>query len=145
MSLRVALQISLCALFAAGSVNSPAAQDETVFLSTNIRTGNPAMPVARSMTISGDRITCVSDTLSCQSEAGTDAEVVDNGDATIMAGLIDTHLHTRLFGQVNGVMLYMDPYGKQVGYEDVFTKIDMCKKHYEAVGLGADYVDQFIR
>ena len=32
--------------------------------------------------------------------------------------------------QVNGVMIYVDPYGKQTGYEDVFTKIDMCRKHY---------------
>ena len=31
------------------------------------------------------------------------------------------------------------------GFEDVFTKIDMCRAHYAAVGLGADYVDQFIR
>jgi quercetin dioxygenase-like cupin family protein len=47
--------------------------------------------------------------------------------------------------QVNGVMLYVDPWGETMGYEDVFTKIDMCRKHYEEVGLGADYVDQFIR
>ena len=47
--------------------------------------------------------------------------------------------------QVNGVMLYVDPYGKTMGYEDVFTKIEMCRKHYTDVGLGADYVDQFIR
>ena len=49
------------------------------------------------------------------------------------------------FFQVNGVMCYVDPYGEVLGYEDVFTKIDLCKKHYENVGLGADYVDQFIR
>ena len=47
--------------------------------------------------------------------------------------------------QVNGVMVYVDPWGKVEGYEDVFTKIDMCRKHYEAVGLGADYVERFIR
>jgi hypothetical protein len=47
--------------------------------------------------------------------------------------------------QVNGVMLYVDPDGAVLGYEDVFTKIDLCRKHYTAVGLGADYVDQFIR
>ncbi|MEM8795510.1 MAG: cupin, partial [Pseudomonadota bacterium] len=44
-----------------------------------------------------------------------------------------------------GVMLYVDPWGKTMGYEDVFTKIDMCRKHYEDVGLGADFVEQFIR
>ena len=47
--------------------------------------------------------------------------------------------------QVNGVMLYVDPMGNTMGYEDVFTEIDMCRAHYEKVGLGADYVDQFIR
>jgi quercetin dioxygenase-like cupin family protein len=50
-----------------------------------------------------------------------------------------THFH------VWGAMVYVDPWGKQVGYEDVFTKIDMCREHYIKVGLGADYVNQFIR
>jgi quercetin dioxygenase-like cupin family protein len=47
--------------------------------------------------------------------------------------------------QVNGLMLYVDPLGNALGYEDVFTKIDMCRKYYGECGLGADYVDQFIR
>ncbi len=47
--------------------------------------------------------------------------------------------------QVNGTMIYVDPWGKQIGYEDVFTKIDLCRKHYENSGLGRDFVDQFIR
>ena len=47
--------------------------------------------------------------------------------------------------QVNGIMLYVDPDGNALGYEDVFTKIEMCRKHYAAIGLGADYVDRFIR
>ena len=49
------------------------------------------------------------------------------------------------FFQVNGVMYYVDPWGKNLGYEDVFTKIDMCRAHFERVGLGADYVNNFIR
>src|ERR1041384_1164215 len=47
--------------------------------------------------------------------------------------------------QVNGLMLYVDPHGAALGYEDVFTKIDMCRRHYAACGLGEGYVDQFIR
>ncbi|WP_298933932.1 hypothetical protein [uncultured Ramlibacter sp.] len=36
--------------------------------------------------------------------------------------------------------------GRQVtGYEDVFTKIEMCRKHYTECGLGAAFVDQYIR
>jgi len=46
---------------------------------------------------------------------------------------------------IHGAMVYVDNDGKQSGYEDVFTKIEMCRKHYIEVGLGADYVDQFVR
>jgi hypothetical protein len=28
---------------------------------------------------------------------------------------------------------------------DVFAKIEMCRKHYAAYGLGAGYVQQFVR
>jgi 2,4'-dihydroxyacetophenone dioxygenase len=49
------------------------------------------------------------------------------------------------FFQVNGIMYYVDPWGKPLGYEDVFTKIDMCRKHYAECGLGEGYVDSLIR
>lgn len=49
------------------------------------------------------------------------------------------------FFNILGAMIYVDDAGRQIGYEDTFTKIDMCRAHYEANGLGADYVDQFIR
>ena len=42
-------------------------------------------------------------------------------------------------------MVYVDEQGRNTGYEDVFTKIEMCRKHYASCGLGADYVQQFIR
>ncbi|HMO28134.1 MAG TPA: cupin, partial [Enterovirga sp.] len=35
--------------------------------------------------------------------------------------------------------------GNTVGYDDVFTRIDKCRAHYTANGLGVDYIDQFIR
>ena len=47
--------------------------------------------------------------------------------------------------QVNGEMHHVDPWGKQFGYEDVFTKIDMCRSHYNNAGLGAAFVDHLIR
>lgn len=46
---------------------------------------------------------------------------------------------------ITGAMVYVDDDGHQIGYEDTFTKIDRCREHYASVGLGADYVDQFIR
>jgi 2,4'-dihydroxyacetophenone dioxygenase len=47
--------------------------------------------------------------------------------------------------QVNGAMIYVDPDGAVLGYEDVFTKIDLCRRHFAATGLGDSFVQQFIR
>ncbi len=49
------------------------------------------------------------------------------------------------FFQINGAMIYVDEAGKLTGFEDVHTKIDMCRAHYERVGLGSNFVAQFIR
>jgi 2,4'-dihydroxyacetophenone dioxygenase len=49
------------------------------------------------------------------------------------------------FFNITGCMIYLDESNRHAGYEDTFTKIDMCRKHYVAVGLGADYVDRFVR
>ena len=46
---------------------------------------------------------------------------------------------------VSGGYTYVDPQGAALGYEDVFTKLDNAKRHYEAIGLGAGYADRFIR
>lgn len=46
---------------------------------------------------------------------------------------------------IHGAMVYVDQEGRQTGYEDVFTKIEMCRKHYVETGLGSNYVDQFVR
>jgi 2,4'-dihydroxyacetophenone dioxygenase len=49
------------------------------------------------------------------------------------------------FFNITGAMIYLDPDGRQIGYEDVWTKIELCRAHYAKVGLGADFVEQFIR
>ncbi len=46
---------------------------------------------------------------------------------------------------VTGGYTYVDPYGKALGYEDVFTKLAALRTHYERIGLGADYADRFVR
>jgi 2,4'-dihydroxyacetophenone dioxygenase len=49
------------------------------------------------------------------------------------------------FFNIAGAMVYVDANGQPSGYEDVFTKIEMCRRHYTDIGLGSQYVDQFIR
>lgn len=63
--------------------------------------------------------------------------VVDeaSGDATEMI----------TFFNISGAMVYVDAEGQPTGYEDVFTKIEMCRRHYAANGLGEDYITQYIR
>jgi len=40
---------------------------------------------------------------------------------------------------VTGGYVYVDPDGVALGYEDVFTKLAAARRHYEAIGLGADH------
>ena len=49
------------------------------------------------------------------------------------------------FFNIQGAMIYLNDANEQTGYEDVWTKIEMCRAHYAANGLGAEYVDQFVR
>jgi hypothetical protein len=51
----------------------------------------------------------------------------------------------RTLFHVTGAYIYVDPDGVPVGIEDVFSKIVNARRHYEAVGLGASYVDRFVR
>jgi len=49
------------------------------------------------------------------------------------------------FFNISGCMYYVDEKGNHTGFEDVFSKIDMCRQHYTAAGLGERFVDQFVR
>ena len=44
-----------------------------------------------------------------------------------------------------GTILYVDPDGAVTGHEDVITRIEACRRHFIEVGLGADFVNGFIR
>jgi hypothetical protein len=47
--------------------------------------------------------------------------------------------------RIRAKLPYVDPYGVATGYEDVFTKLEQATQHYEAVGLGKDYVKRLLR
>ena len=46
---------------------------------------------------------------------------------------------------VTGSLLYCDVDGNIVGAEDVFTKLELAKKYYSSIGLGENFVQQFVR
>lgn len=49
------------------------------------------------------------------------------------------------FFHVSAALIYFDEAGNPCGHDDVHTKINMCRKHFIEVGLGADFVNQFVR
>lgn len=49
------------------------------------------------------------------------------------------------FFHVSGALIYYDERDTPCGHDDVHTKIGMCRRHFDRVGLGDDFVRQFIR
>jgi 2,4'-dihydroxyacetophenone dioxygenase len=45
----------------------------------------------------------------------------------------------------SGALLYCDENGKTIGSTDVFDRVEAARKHFKNVGLGEDFVNQFIR
>jgi quercetin dioxygenase-like cupin family protein len=43
-----------------------------------------------------------------------------------------------------GTLTYVDPDGNATGYEDVFTRMEKCRRHYELCGLGGDYINRYV-
>lgn len=46
---------------------------------------------------------------------------------------------------VCGALIYIDEQGKTCGFDDVHTKIELCRAHYEQIGLEPSLWEQFIR
>lgn len=46
---------------------------------------------------------------------------------------------------VTGGYVYVDPQGEALGYEDVFTKLEATRRHYDAIGLGESDLKGLIR
>lgn len=51
----------------------------------------------------------------------------------------------RVHFKVTGPLIWLDENGEPDGYFDVHNYIDMCKRHYDNVGLGADYINTLMR
>ena len=47
--------------------------------------------------------------------------------------------------KVRGPLIWLDENGDAVDFFDVHNYIELCKEHYEKVGIGADYIDSLLR
>lgn len=51
----------------------------------------------------------------------------------------------RAFFIVTGPLIWLDEAGEPTGHFDVFDYIEMCRTHYEQVGLGGETIDTLFR
>jgi hypothetical protein len=49
------------------------------------------------------------------------------------------------FFVTRGSLIYTDADGRQTGYEDVFTRLALCRAHYNALGFDPDVIEAMIR
>ena len=47
--------------------------------------------------------------------------------------------------QVNGSLMYVDPQGNSIGYDDVFTRLEGARRHYESAGVDPEYLESLVR
>ena len=60
--------------------------------------------------------------------------------------VVDSHVEEMItLFHVSGALVYLDENGKTTGFDDVHVKIEMCRRHFADVGLGAEFVEQFLR
>ena len=49
------------------------------------------------------------------------------------------------FFVTRGSLIYTDRAGEQIGYEDVFTRLALCRRHFQQAGFEADAIERLIR
>jgi 2,4'-dihydroxyacetophenone dioxygenase len=49
------------------------------------------------------------------------------------------------FFVTRGSLIYTDEAGKQIGYEDVFTRLALCRRHFQEAGFESDTIERMIR
>jgi hypothetical protein len=47
--------------------------------------------------------------------------------------------------QVTGALIYVDQDGAAMGYEDVFTRLEKTRRHFDAAGVAPEYLRSLIR
>jgi predicted amidohydrolase YtcJ len=87
--------LPILALFVAASAVQPA---DLVVINAHIYTGNPAQPEASSMAVRGSRIVAVGKDAS--SYLGPQTKRLDLAGATVLPGLIDSHVHMAGLGDM---------------------------------------------
>jgi predicted amidohydrolase YtcJ len=74
-------------------------QADLIVINANVHTGGKAMPKARAIAVSGNKIVAVGTDDQIRSLAGAKTRVIDAGGKTVIAGFNDAHVHFLETGQ----------------------------------------------
>ena len=96
---------------------------DVVILHGDVRTMNPALPVASGLALSGGRIAFVGDDAGARQWIGAHTQVVDAAGATVLPGLIDSHVHVAEGALARGGCSFEDD---QLTVEQAADKVHAC-------------------
>jgi predicted amidohydrolase YtcJ len=122
MKLAVCSCVVVMALTACDSKPRHPAAD-VVILHGDVRTMNPALPVASGLALSGGRVVFVGDDAGARQWIDTHTQTVDAGGATVLPGLIDSHVHVAEGALARGGCSFADD---QLTVEQAADKIHTC-------------------
>jgi predicted amidohydrolase YtcJ len=88
-----ALALLIGAVLCACDSKPPHPNADVVILHGDVRTMDSARPKATALAITGERIAFVGDDAGAQQWIGDNTQVVDAAGATVLPGLIDSHIH----------------------------------------------------
>ncbi|CAM3778774.1 amidohydrolase [Tsukamurella ocularis] len=92
----------------------------TLITGGRVLTFDPDRPEAEAIVLDGGRIVAVGDRRDMDAAAGSGAQRVDAGGATVMPGLIDTHPHVMHFGMLAGGLVDLTD---AVDHSDIVARI----------------------
>jgi predicted amidohydrolase YtcJ len=113
----------VAAILCACESRAPHPLADVVILGGDVRTMSPALPAASALAIAGDRIVFVGDDAGARKWIGADTRVVDAAGATVLPGLIDSHIHAAEGALARGGCSLADD---QLAIEAAAQKIRAC-------------------
>ncbi|MEO8063294.1 MAG: amidohydrolase [Pseudomonadota bacterium] len=117
LSLLTGLALAAC------SAKTPHPTADVVIFHGDLRTMNAAAPTATALAMTADRITFVGDDAGAQQWIGANTRVVDAAGATVLPGLIDSHIHAAEGALARGGCSFAD---EQLTIEKAMDKVRSC-------------------
>ena len=114
-------------------------QAEVIVTNARILTMDPANPRAEAVAMAGGRILAVGARAAIEALAGPDCRIIDAGGATVLPGLIESHLHLFMGGAELAHLQLLGIHGSKALAEAITAYADARPDLPLIMGQGCDY------